>query len=245
MEQGLDNLFEAPRRERGVHLAFETIRDAEEAKAAALLAPAERQVLQQLRFPKRRREWFSGRVAGKAAVRRLLADENRPVPEPAQIEILSSQDGRPVVRVIGANPDTEVIGVSISHAGEIAAVAGFLRSKAGPVGLDLEPLQEIEPPIDAIAFTPRERRAMAPPADRARLVLHLWTAKEAVLKAAGLGLSVSLHEVHVEPGPVEFPWAAEMLLPNRPAARFRVHTACAGGYIVSLAFTAPGTGTWP
>jgi 4'-phosphopantetheinyl transferase len=67
------------------------------------------------------------------------------------------------------------------------------------VGVDLERIKALADP-DALArshFHPAERAKLevAEPAERLRLFYRFWTCKEAVVKAAGTGLSASLAEL--------------------------------------------------
>jgi phosphopantetheinyl transferase (holo-ACP synthase) len=78
--------------------------------------------------------------------------------------------------------------VSISHHQHFIATA---MSTLGPVGIDVETIRDL--PVEAMAarwFAPEEARALAelPPSERALAFLRLWTLKEAVGKALGIGL---------------------------------------------------------
>ncbi|MFJ7205903.1 4'-phosphopantetheinyl transferase family protein [Streptomyces sp. NPDC098789] len=79
-----------------------------------------------------------------------------------------------------------------------------------PVGIDAEPVREVPvAEVAGVALTPRERRAvLAEPAGAARSLafLRCWTRKEAVLKAAGVGITDELTRLETHagtPGPVE------------------------------------------
>ena len=103
--------------------------------------------------------------------------------------------GRPAVR--GADgavgPETGAgrrLDVSLSRAGATVAVA---LSFAGPVGIDIESVAAVgRAGFDDVAFSPVELAALselpAGHADRTRA--ETWTAKEAALKAVGVGLRV-------------------------------------------------------
>ncbi|MDH5833933.1 4'-phosphopantetheinyl transferase family protein [Luteimonas kalidii] len=89
---------------------------------------------------------------------------------------------------------------SLSHAGDRVAIA---VSAIGPVGIDLEPavraldMAELE---ERVAH-PRERQALAalPPALRGHALLELWVRKEALLKAAGIGLELEMDVFEAPP----------------------------------------------
>ncbi|WP_330330522.1 4'-phosphopantetheinyl transferase superfamily protein [Streptomyces sp. NBC_00536] len=96
--------------------------------------------------------------------------------------------------------------LSLSH----TAGLGMLAVSPHPVGIDAEPVREV-PVTDmaGVALTPRERGAvLAEPAGPARSLafLRCWTRKEAVLKAAGVGITDELTRLETHagtPGPAE------------------------------------------
>jgi 4'-phosphopantetheinyl transferase len=100
--------------------------------------------------------------------------------------------GRPrVVRPPGAF-------VSLSRADETVAVAVSL---AGPIGVDIESVSAVgRAGFDDVAFNGPERSALqaVPVTERDRMRAGLWTAKEAVLKLSGHGLTVDPRELTVE-----------------------------------------------
>jgi 4'-phosphopantetheinyl transferase len=80
---------------------------------------------------------------------------------------------------------------SLSHSGHVALVA---LARGHDVGVDVE---RIRPDVDRWAMvghvlTARERRQLegVTPAQRAHAFLSMWTRKEALLKAAGVGLGI-------------------------------------------------------
>jgi phosphopantetheinyl transferase len=81
------------------------------------------------------------------------------------------------------------LAVSITYSDGLIAVAA---SYDGPLGIDLE---DIRPrafaPLANRWFDPHELEWMAEQPDQLTAFLHLWTAKEAVGKALGLGLRKS------------------------------------------------------
>jgi phosphopantetheine--protein transferase-like protein len=74
---------------------------------------------------------------------------------------------------------------------------------ANAVGVDVEgPAAGIEPDVESIAssqFSPLERAEVlgAPPKERMRTFMRIWTLKEAVLKTAGVGLTHPLRTIEV------------------------------------------------
>lgn len=93
----------------------------------------------------------------------------------------------------GAKPEAPATGVhfNVSHAGDVVALA---FSAACPVGIDVE---RVRPMRDAqgIArryFSPDEQRALEESADVDDTFFRIWTAKEALVKGTGKGLSSEL-----------------------------------------------------
>lgn len=121
---------------------------------------------------------------------------------------------------------------SLSHA---AGHAAFCVSRHGPVGIDLEP---VERAADAASI---EERVLHPAeaselgalhgAARARALLERWVRKEALLKAAGVGLECPMETFRAPPG-------AALPLPGGPLAGrpSALHAVDAGpGWICALA----------
>jgi 4'-phosphopantetheinyl transferase len=99
-------------------------------------------------------------------------------------------------------PDCGLRGPAFSLSRRGAWAAFVLGSGATPpLGIDLEVAHEIEAPLDLARdhFTARELAALRaePPTDRAYAFLRAWTRKEAVMKAVGLGVSLSARSFHV------------------------------------------------
>lgn len=98
--------------------------------------------------------------------------------DPAAVRVRYDAHGAP--RVL----DRPVF-VSVSSRGPLAALA----VASAPVGIDLELFDAGVEPVDAV-LAPQERATLARlrGVERARAFLRIWTAKEACLKALGLGL---------------------------------------------------------
>lgn len=82
--------------------------------------------------------------------------------------------------------------VSVSHAGAIVAVAA---STVGRVGIDVEPITEVDRAVVEVACAEEER----PWVHDGRSFHRLWTRKEAVLKALGTGLAIDPSSVVTGP----------------------------------------------
>lgn len=148
---------------------------------AAMLSPAEQARVARLRQPADRRRSTVARAALRALLARLLGVAGAAVP------LVTAASGQPLAAGTPWH-------VSVAHSGALAVVA-LARA---PVGVDVEAARDMP---DAVAmartwFTPEEAaRVAACPAD----FLPLWTAKEAVLKAAGTGLAGGLAQFTLAP----------------------------------------------
>lgn len=125
--------------------------------------------------------------------------------------------------------------ISVSHCRELHLVALSDR----PVGVDLERYGD-GGGIDDVALHPSERAALdlLPAADRARELLRVWVAKEAVLKLRGTGLSVAPERfvVRHDDGWYDDGWYAAG---GAPDARADVHWLDLPGHAAALATTGP------
>jgi 4'-phosphopantetheinyl transferase len=105
--------------------------------------------------------------------------------DPARVTLTPSADGQPQLAGTG-------IVTSLSHSGTMVAVA---VARGAAVGVDIEgfPSRSRMDDIAAVLCTPAEAAAMAllDTDARNRALLELWTRKEALLKAFGVGLRLA------------------------------------------------------
>ncbi|MBI4346706.1 MAG: 4'-phosphopantetheinyl transferase superfamily protein [Elusimicrobia bacterium] len=153
------------------------------------LSAGERRTLEGLRTPKRKRDWLSARVAAKRVVGRRLRALGHPTPS-ADIEIASHESREPFVADEEGDPD-ESLPVSLSHAGDYGACA--LGAPGTRVGMDLERIEPRDPAWRELMADDSELEPDSLGSPEA--LTRLWTAKEAVLKLLGVGLSVDLRGV--------------------------------------------------
>lgn len=154
--------------------------------------------LRGLRFPKRRHDWRLGRWTAKCAV----ALSTGAILEPdflSQVEVQAAPSGAPRVFISGKPAG---ITISLSHRGERSACAVILSAAA--VGCDLEIIEPRSAGFVMDFFTVEEQKLVANAAaeDRSRLVSLLWSAKESVLKALQVGLTLDTRCVDVLPDAV-------------------------------------------
>ena len=133
----------------------------------------------------RRSDWLFGRIAAKDALRQwALANFNLEL-APVDIEILSTELGKPFALCPELEAITPIPDISISHSRGyvVAAVAQPNRR----IGIDLERLDVTRSQDWLIgAFAPQEL-ALVPQLNKAS-TLGFWCAKEAVAKVLGTGL---------------------------------------------------------
>lgn len=134
-----------------------------------------------IRLDRRRNEWLLGRIAAK----RLAMDLDL-CRTPMECAV-PGRGVRPRLQIHGRPSD---LYLSISHSGELAAAA----ISRNPVGVDIQKRRSID--ARAIRFFLRDDEIARFEHSSEDLLLDLWSAKEAALKASGVALyrDVSLHE---------------------------------------------------
>ncbi|SFL84767.1 4'-phosphopantetheinyl transferase family protein [Nitrosomonas communis] len=110
--------------------------------------------------------------------------------EPAFLQFSTSEFGKP--ELVGQ----DVIHFNISHTHGMVAV---VCSKFESIGVDVERLQTIE--LDMLwmnhVFTNEEIEAIRKAPDSMLALMRHWTAKEAVMKADGRGMSLPMNEIRI------------------------------------------------
>lgn len=152
-------------------------------------------MLETMRFPKRRLEWQLGRWTAKRA---LASYYQLPLDAAllSNIEIRAAASGAPEVVLSGRPAPFKI---SISHrAGK--AICAVIRLGAA-IGCDIELIEPRSDQFVADYFTAAEQDLVArtAEADRARVAVLLWSAKESVLKALHAGLRADTRSVSVVP----------------------------------------------
>jgi 4'-phosphopantetheinyl transferase len=131
-------------------------------------------------------------VLAHAALRQLLAARLNVAP--AEISLRTGHHGKPELSA----PLENRLSFNLTHSGELALVA---ISNSTEVGVDVERLRPL-PDAGRLAtrfFTPAESAALdqVPEAERASAFFRLWTRKEALLKATGIGIAQGLGRFEV------------------------------------------------
>jgi len=161
-------------------------------RARAILMADECTVLARLRPPAAQLDYLAAHVLARGMLAEVSGSE------PAGIELRCPPGGSPEW---AAPADALPRAFSISHADGIAlcAVASGCR-----VGADVESLRNFGPdPLDVAevvcSTAEKERLGALPATARAEYLLHLWTVKEAVAKAMGLGFRLPFDRITVQP----------------------------------------------
>jgi 4'-phosphopantetheinyl transferase len=165
-----------------------------ELEAPGFLSPSELQKYSAFKFPKRRNEWLLGRWAAKTLVHSLPAYQQYAM---HQIEILNTPQGAPYIQLPDRAAPAEYL--SISHSGNFALCA-LATGLDLQIGIDMEKVDEHTETFILDYFTPTERRLVDkyPAESRAMAVTLIWSAKESMLKALGVGLHWDTRTVEVQ-----------------------------------------------
>jgi 3-oxoacyl-(acyl-carrier-protein) synthase/phosphopantetheinyl transferase/malonyl CoA-acyl carrier protein transacylase len=131
-------------------------------------------------LPNKRKEWIISRVAVKDAVRNLLSQQKNAACYPISFEIRSDEVHKPYLY----GPMTDGISISIAHKGTDAV--GIARFD-GPVGIDIEKIEERSEGFYELVFSAAEQVLLAGK-DKAEWATRFWVAKEAYGKFLGKGL---------------------------------------------------------
>jgi 4'-phosphopantetheinyl transferase len=155
---------------------------------AATLSVEEQQRAERFRLDQPRLQFMAGRVALRTILGRYLGVSG------ADIELVDDAHGKP--RLATGAPAQ--VFFNVAHSARLALVGATIGCE---VGIDVERRREVShwQEIADRYFHDAEVRAIlaSPPSDRAAAFLQCWTAKEAVLKALGVGLRGSLAAFHV------------------------------------------------
>jgi len=144
----------------------------------ACLADEEKSRAARFHFPQDAAHW----AACRAALRGILGREIGLAPR--EVPLVFSEFGKPLL-----SPPFDGLHFNLSHCPDLALVAISLD---GPIGIDLEALSRAPDLLECEnSFChPEEIRTLPAGTEaRAAQLLRIWTAKEAVLKALGTGLS--------------------------------------------------------
>ena len=200
-------------------VALDRLQSRSAGDAAAVLADSERDRARWFVFDHHRQAF----IASHAALRILLSRYLNM--SPASVEIAVKEHGRPILAEGAAG-----LHFNLSHSGEMALI---VISATEFVGVDVEQVRDIPNAVDLARryFVPSEIAAigLVSGAERLATFFRIWTRKEAVIKALGLGLSFPLDRFSVDAGGLTW-------LPEGGSAGWSViDLAPRAGYVGALA----------
>ncbi|MEZ4462526.1 MAG: SDR family NAD(P)-dependent oxidoreductase [bacterium] len=167
---------------------------------------------------RRRSEWFAARIAAKRGIAAWIRDVRGLAAHPRDIVIDKDANKAPFPTMRGAMSRYQgpLPHLSVSHSGGIAVVHVGTRTDMR-IGVDLEAVEAREKSFATEYFTPEEL-ALGPDLSDSQRLTALWTIKESVSKALGLGLHVRLSEIVIQTLDTTNPtWTAKVDLKNDAA----------------------------
>jgi 4'-phosphopantetheinyl transferase len=124
--------------------------------------------------------------------------------DPLQVLLTKDNLGRPILDTasMSAFPAANSLDFSYSHS-EHLFVLGVMQT--GRIGVDLEIVrpENAIPPADCRELSPFEKDWLLalPRRNQISAFFHCWTAKEALLKALGLGVSFGMNQIEIARDP--------------------------------------------
>ena len=179
-----------------------------------ILSPSETARASRYRFDEDRQRY----IAGRASLRQILA--NRTSTSAAKLVFRESDGTKPILISAAGAPD---VFFNVSHSGDYAVIA---VCDSAEVGIDIEQMRP-DCPIGQLArryYAPLEFEWLRnlPEDKRLQGFYRLWTIKEAVLKCAGVGLSVPTQSVRVRLANDAAPTIACSDMNHKELERFQV-----------------------
>ena len=172
-------------------------------------------------------------IAARAWLRQLLGRYLGT--DPQRLRLTQTNTGKPVL--VGGG-----IHFNVSHSGEVGLIAMSARQE---IGVDVERVRTYPGNLDMADryFTPGEVSALRrlPLGAREQAFYHVWTRKEAFLKATGLGLSYGLERFEVSVPPDDPARILHVDGDAGAAKRWSMTALEPGeGYVGTLAVQSPG-----
>lgn len=161
------------------------------------LTAEELRLFERIRARQRRHDWLAGRWAAKELVRQYLLETANLALDLAQIEILNTPSGAPLLQ----GPLCSDIHISIAHSAGYGLAGLGLRA---PIGVDLQHIRAVRPDLHERVLSAHEREHLAQYGREG--VLIFWALKEATIKALRIRPAPALREIMVtltEPGQAE------------------------------------------
>lgn len=196
-------------------------------EALAWLDHTEKERWHSYRYARPRREFVLCRAALRAALCGRLGCCNQ------ELAFEISRHGKPVA-VVGGRPAP--VSFNVSHSGNHGLIA---LAAEGRIGVDVEQRATRHDPDGPIrtVFAPAERAELAAArgARKVDLFLTLWTLKEALIKALGVGLSLDLSAFEIPPAMRRGSSATTFRFPQDPAVAWRLENLGNSSFAAALA----------
>jgi phosphopantetheine--protein transferase-like protein len=169
-------------RRRG--LTLDTLVDAEE-----------RVAYDRLISQRRKGEWLAARVAMKTLVADWIRDFTGTPISPTELRIRKDERKAPYI-VVDHETNFVMPAISITHSGGVSVAAIAPSRELHAIGIDLETVEARDDSFARNYFS-TEELALAPELEPPALHAALWSVKESVSKALGIGLQARLEEIEV------------------------------------------------
>lgn len=172
----------------------------------------------------------------RAALRSVLCDQFGCHNQHLAFE--ASKHGKPYAIVCGRRAP---ISFNVSHSGAHGLIA---LARGGRVGIDVEervPHRSLDELIEAV-FSPNERHELAAASNRDRLHLffRLWTMKEALSKAHGMGLSLDVSRFEIPHDMRHGATSGSVRFAGMPGAGWRLEDISTDRFAAALAYEQVG-----
>lgn len=200
-----------------------------EQRAWALLDAAEQQRADRFRHAGARRQY----ILCRGALRSLLCDALCCPNE--ELEFRPLRHGKPIAFVGGTKA---AFGFNVSHGGRHGLIA---LAPDGSVGVDVEARsspRNLDVLIDTV-LSPDERTEVIAAAgdEKLELFLDLWTMKEALSKALGMGMSMNVSGFEIPHDMRLGSRGGVFCFPDVPAVTWRLHNLGTEHFAAAVAYT--------
>ncbi|MDE0677777.1 MAG: 4'-phosphopantetheinyl transferase superfamily protein [Acidimicrobiaceae bacterium] len=200
-----------------------------EQRAWGWLDPAERQRADRFRHAGARRQY----ILCRAALRSLLCDALACPNE--QLAFRASKHGKPSAFVGGSK---SAFGFNVSHGGRHGLIA---LAPDGTVGVDVEERsapRNLDVLVDTVLSPGERAEVMAAAGDeKLRLFLNLWTMKEALSKARGVGMSMDVSGFEIPHGMLRGTRGGVFCFPDVPDLTWALHNVGTDDFAAAVACT--------
>lgn len=198
------------------------------------LSESELKQYQQFRFPKRQKDWLSGRFVGKSLIKAVVFEADSILLN--QLTIQNEPGGAPYPQY---NQSRLNGSLSLSHRDSFAAAA-WCNDEDVTIGIDLEAIETKSTGFIEDYFSKGEAEVVLtlPVEQRDVAASLLWSGKEAILKALKIGLRVDTRKLIIEVPDIKRKesWSKLTVLESPGGAdNFQLFWKCIGDLIISLA----------